>query len=236
MANAPQVPLNANMLLSPAEPTPGALGVFAKFGDLEEVRQLEIERDQQVWEVRAVLSDNVPLSGDADAALSRPEYHMLHLNPNEDPLWIYLHSGGRNAVYYELVGGPDHKVIHIAVRVESRLPSNALLLARRPLNALLDVFTRDSNMPLLIERLELISPRTGRVLITEMLLLKQIWSGIGSVRRHHAVRSLRPLRCPLSRSPDDMQPILSSPVCLEDVRGHTTPPKVDQRGMRKARD
>jgi hypothetical protein len=162
------IPPDANILVSPAEPSPGALGAFAKYAKLEQIRRLELERQLRVWEVNAVISDHVPLAGDAAAALSRDSYHLLYLN--ENPLWIYLHSGGRNAVYYGLFGDGEGKLKHIAVKVESRLPSNALVLARRPINALLDVLTRDSNMPLMIQRLELISPLDGEVLISELLV------------------------------------------------------------------
>jgi hypothetical protein len=122
----------------------------------------------RLWEVHAVISDHVPLAGDATAALARPSYHLLYLN--ENPLWIYLHSGGRNAIYYGLFGDDEGKLKYISVKVQSRLPSNALVLARRPINALLDVLTRDSNMPLMIQRLELISPLDGDVLIYELPL------------------------------------------------------------------
>ena len=163
-----EVPPDANMLISPAEPTQGALGVFAKHEKTAEVKELEQERQTRIWEVRAIISDTIPLSGDADTILNRSINHLFFLN--ESPLWIYLHSGGANAVYYELVAGHDRHLRYIAVRVESRLPSNALLMARKPINALLDVFTRDSDMPLLIQRLELISPRDGSVLLTQTLV------------------------------------------------------------------
>lgn len=171
MGLPPEFPPDANMLITPREPTQGALGVFARQGRLDEVRDLEAESRERLWEVRAVLSDHAALAGDARSAMGRKAYHLFHLG--ESPLWIYLHSGGRDAVYYELVsepGDPDGKLAYIAVRVESRLPSNALLLARKPINALLDVFTRDSDMPLLIQRLELVSPRDGGVLLTQMLV------------------------------------------------------------------
>ncbi|HEV2245269.1 MAG TPA: methylamine utilization protein MauJ [Terriglobia bacterium] len=164
-------PPGANILVFPREPTPGALGVFAKYERVEEVRTLEAERLKRVWEVRAVLSDTIPLAGDAASSMTWQSNHLFYLN--EGSLWIYLHSGGRNAVYYELISDPadaGNRLKYIVVRVETRLPSHALTLARRPINALLDVFTRDSNMPLLIQRLELISPRDGAVLLTQTLV------------------------------------------------------------------
>jgi hypothetical protein len=69
-----------------------------------------------------------------------------------------------------LFGDETGKVRYITVSVESSLPSNALLLARGPINALLDVFTRDSNMPLTVQRLELMSPLDGNVLMSEFLI------------------------------------------------------------------
>lgn len=156
------------MLIAPGEVCPGALGAFAKHRKLDEIKKLETDRQLQKWEVRAVVSDHVPLAGDAVAALSRPSFHLLELN--ENPLWIYLHSGGRNAIYYGLFADANGMLQYISVKVESKLPSNAILLARRPLNALLDVLTRDSNMPLTIQRLDLISPIDGEVLISELLI------------------------------------------------------------------
>lgn len=163
-ANAPSP--DPNLLLFPREPSTGALGNFAKQSRTAEIRDLEATRQLRLWEVRAFLSDTVPLAGDAAEVLSRPYHHLFFLN--ESPLLIYLHQGGRSAIYYELVGDENKKLSYIAVRVESRLPSNALLLARRPINALLDVLTRDLNLPLTVQRLDLISPIDGGVLITEM--------------------------------------------------------------------
>lgn len=168
MVAGENIPADANMLIFPGEPSPGAIGAFTKYGKLELLRRLEAERELNLWEVHAHISDHIPLAGDADAAFSRPSYHLLHLN--ENPLWIYLHSGGRNAIYYGLFGDETGKLKYIAVKVETRLPSNALLLARGPVNALLDVFTRDSNMPLVIQRLEVISPASDEVLISELLI------------------------------------------------------------------
>ncbi len=44
------------------------------------------------------------------------------------------------------------------------------MLARGPLNALLDVMVRNNPMPLIIQRLDLISPRNGEVLLSECLI------------------------------------------------------------------
>ena len=154
----------------PTNPTPGALVGIFRPDKVEEVNQLEKEHTLRMWEVRAYLSDHVLLAGTIFAALKERGNHSLFVNPKENPLWIYLHSGGRRAVYYGLFNEPDGKLDYIAVKVHAKLPSNALLLARGPINALLDVFVRNNPMPLLIHRLDLISPSSGEILISECLM------------------------------------------------------------------
>lgn len=92
------------------------------------------------------------------------------MKPSENPLWIYLHAGGRRAVYYGFFNNNEGKLDYITVTVESRLPSNAILLARGPINALLDVFARNFSLPLVIQRLDLMSPTSGEVLLSESLI------------------------------------------------------------------
>jgi hypothetical protein len=158
------------ILLHPAEPAPGILAVLARQSRMDEIKQLEQSRGLRVWKMRGIVSDAVPLAGSPDEALNRGPHTLFYVNPQENPLSIYLHSGGRHAVYYDLVGDTGHKLSYIEVRVESRLPSNAIMLARRPLNAPLDVLTRNHNLPLTLQRLELTSPSDGAVLLYQVLL------------------------------------------------------------------
>jgi hypothetical protein len=164
----PQVNPDPFYLLDPRDPAPGVLAVLARQSRLDEIRNHELSKTTRVWKVRGVVSDSVPLCGDPTEAFQREPRNMVILN--EDPLSIYLHSGGHRAVYYDLVGDSNHKLSFIEVLVETRLPSNAITLARRPLNALLDVLTRDSHMPLTLQRVDLISPVDGEPLLHQMLL------------------------------------------------------------------
>jgi len=151
----------------PRNPTPGALGVMVPENRIAELNELEQERQSRVWEVRGIVSDHIPLSG--LGALVRQPRHRLFLA--ENPLTIYLHRGGRNAVYFDLVGdSADGKLEYIAVQVKTALPSNAFLLAREPLNRLLDVFVHAFKMPLVYQRLDLMSPRASGILAHEAVL------------------------------------------------------------------
>lgn len=153
----------------PQNPMPGALGVVASEGKLEELGQLERERQVRFWRVRGVVSDHVPLTGSVADGLAREPHHMLFLN--ENPLTIYLHHGADRAIYYDFVGDETDHLQYIELRVETELPSNAFLLARQPLNEMLDAIARvEPKMPLVLQRLELVSPRDGAVLAYEVVL------------------------------------------------------------------
>jgi len=106
--------------------------------------------------------------GDAGTIRTPSAFNRVLLN--ENPLTIYLHAGGRSAIYFDLLANSQRELQFVEVRVESKLPSNALLLARRPLNALLDVMTRNYNLPLCLQRLELLSPVDGSVLVYQVFL------------------------------------------------------------------
>lgn len=158
------------VLLHPFEPAPGILAVLARQSRTHEIREYETSRVNRIWKVRGIVSDTVPLSGSPEEVISRQPHNLFFINEREDPISIYLHSGGRQAIYYDFVGDETHRLSFIEVRVESRLPSNALMLARRPLNAMLDVLTRNHDLPLTLQRVDLISPFDEGVLLYQMLL------------------------------------------------------------------
>jgi hypothetical protein len=118
--------------------------------------------------VRGVVSDHIPLCGDARSVLAQASEHNLFVN--NPPLSIYLHAGGVNAVYYDLVANDQGKLSYIEVRVETAIPGKALVLAWRPLNALLDAFVRNAELPWVLSRLELVSPEDGEVIAHELVL------------------------------------------------------------------
>jgi hypothetical protein len=85
----------------PPAPTAGMLGVLVREGRVDEFRRLERENRVRIWRVRGVVSDHIPLCGDARSVLAlRSEHNLLVNNP---PLSIYLHAGGANAIFYDLV-------------------------------------------------------------------------------------------------------------------------------------
>jgi len=160
--------LDQFVVLEPRELVPGALAVLVRESRLPEIHEFQTEQKERVWRVRAVISDGIPLTGDGNDAVARQYHHNFFLN--ENPISIYLHAGGRNAVYYDLAADVNGHLESIEVQVKCALPDNALLLARKPINELLDAFVRSTPLPLLVQRLELLSPNDSSVLAYELVL------------------------------------------------------------------
>ncbi len=178
-------------LLDPRDPAPGVLAVLARASRMDEIGQLERSGITRIWRVRGIVSDGAALSRDPEDAINRPLHNLLHLN--ENPLSIYLHLGGHKAVYYDLIAEKGRQLSYIEVQVETRLPSNAITLARRPLNALLDVLTRDSNMPLTLQSRVDIARRRSTPSVPNAASDTK-WSVARATRRNKPGRALRALR------------------------------------------
>src|SRR5258708_17951781 len=147
----------------------GALAVAVREDRLNEMSALERERARRIWRVRGIISDTIPLGGDIRSGLERKREHNFLLN--ENPLTIYLHRGGRDATYFDFVADAERRLDYIEVRVDTDLPSNAFLYARQPLNEMLDVLVRNPpHPPLVIQRLELVTPNDGGILPYEVTM------------------------------------------------------------------
>jgi hypothetical protein len=156
------------VLLEPKTPALGTMAAFARQSRIEEIAGYERSQTRRIWRIRGVVSDHVPLTGDPSGVVKRPSFSQVFVE--NGPLSLYLHSGGRNAVYFDLVGGYNDRLDHIELRVECKFPSMAFILVLRPLNAFLDVFATHYAQPLCLQRLELVSPLDGEVLVYQMLL------------------------------------------------------------------
>lgn len=152
----------------PRAASPGLSAVLIPEERRDEIERYEKDRRTRLWTVRAVVSDHVPLSGSIEEALQRKPQHRLLLN--ENPLTIYIHRGGRSAVYFDLIGGNDNRLSHVELRVRTDLPDRAIILSWEPFSVLLDSIVRSYPLPLVISRLELLSPETGEVIAHNLLL------------------------------------------------------------------
>jgi hypothetical protein len=129
------------VLVDPKQPLPCSLGVVVRQSRIDQLGEIERSGEEHLFVVRAVLSHHIPLAGSMEEILARPSYRLLAVN--EPTLTIYLHHGGRNATFFDLVGAtPDLWVDSIDVNVRSRFPSNCFWAARSAVSYLLDTMVR----------------------------------------------------------------------------------------------
>ena len=137
------------MLVDPKEVLPCSLGVVVPESRVDELGRIEQEGRERPFLVRAVLSDHVPLAGNMMDILNRPSHHRVAVNDHK--LSIYLHHGGRNAVYFDLVGTASEGWLdYIEVVVQTKYPSNCFWSARTAVSQLLDSMMRTMWLPLTI--------------------------------------------------------------------------------------
>jgi hypothetical protein len=156
-------------IVDPRQPLEGCLTLVCN-GDeaVNALKNIEQDLKPRRFRVRATIADVVPLIGDLEALLGPRPFPNILLN--EDPLQIFLHHGGNNATYYRFVGDDSHLLLYLEVVVESRFPSNALLLGRVAINRMLDSESRNFTLPLVIARLDLLGDDSEMVLASEIVL------------------------------------------------------------------
>lgn len=141
-------------VVDPKTPIAGCLAVLVPESKYERLGQIESERKLRRFIARVHLSDHIPLAGGVTDVMERPLYHLVKLN--EAPLSIYLHHGGRNAIYFDFVSDEEGFLKFIEVEVEAELPSMAFNPARTAVNELLDSLQRRVWLPLTIARIDLL--------------------------------------------------------------------------------
>jgi hypothetical protein len=141
------------VIVAPRVPLPGALAVIATRDQLPTISDLENARTPRRYVVRAVLSDQIPLSGDIASAVTAPPRAQVKLNPTTRT--IYLQYAAQEATFFDLRADANEKLSHVDVEAECHLPASAFPLARSQINRLLDAFVGRVWMPLVIARLEL---------------------------------------------------------------------------------
>ena len=171
MSVAPNMSDDKYLILHPRKPIPGCLVTIGQLSGLEAIKKLEQNPQPRRYIVRAIISDQIPLTGGIEEVMNLQPVRLLRLN--ENPLTIYLHHGGDNAVFYDLC--PDSKgfLSHIDVEAEANLPGNAFAPARTAFNNLLDSMTNMVWIPLAVSRLELYLKGENVPLAHELLLTFQ---------------------------------------------------------------
>lgn len=154
------------IIAKPQLPTPFCLATVFPVSQTENLHRIETEKKWQIYTVRAIISENIPLSGNVWDLLTQSSKSLLNINGN--PLTIYLHHSGLNAVFYDLVPRENGELSHIDVQVESDHPDATLAPARTAVNQLLDTLMRELWLPLTIIRLDVFEENSDKPLIHEL--------------------------------------------------------------------
>lgn len=141
-------------VVDPKTPIAGCLAVLVPESKYKILGEIESDRKLRRFAARVYLSDHIPLAGGITDVIERPPYHFVRINV--PPLSIYLHHGGRNAVYFDFIANDEGFLKYIEVEVEAELPSMAFDPTRTAVNGLLDSLQRNIWLPLTIARVDLL--------------------------------------------------------------------------------
>lgn len=139
-------------IVYPQVAIPGALAIAATSANVERLRLLQSAR-RILYRLKAVAGKYIPLTGSVEDIVALASKTDLRIN--EPPLSMYLHHGGRNAVFFDLHAHADGTLSSIEVEVEAETPEDALAGGRSAVNELLDVMMRRLWLPLVLVRLDL---------------------------------------------------------------------------------
>ncbi|MFN0279396.1 MAG: hypothetical protein ACKVRN_12500 [Pyrinomonadaceae bacterium] len=142
-----------NYHINPKIPFPGMLAIFIPVSESQIVSELELSRTYQNYLVRAVVSENIPLSFNVTEFIKRDSSSLLVVK--ENPLTLTMHHGGYNAIFYDLVPKENGDLSHIEVEIKAQYPADCLATARTIVNQFLDRLMREMWLPLSIIRLDI---------------------------------------------------------------------------------
>jgi len=156
------------IIVHPTKPVPTGLVTICHESKLDKIRCIESERKRRRYIVRGIVSDHIPLAGGIEEIMTAPVNRLIPIR--ENPLTMYLHYGGSNAVYYDLWPNDDGFLSHVDVEIETDLPSNTFSPARTALNDLMDAIVNVVWIPVVISRLDLYLKGEDEPLLHQLLL------------------------------------------------------------------
>lgn len=169
-------------VLWPARAVPGAVAVVGTAEQAEILEQLRITAEELVYTVRVIVSDHIPLAGTLDDVVAAKPKSSIALR--NAPIAMYLHHGGRRAVYFGLSPSDEENLEAFEVEVQTASPLSAFQAARTEANQLLDTLMRGVWLPLIIARLELLDSER-RILARQLALLFSSGMQIGPIGGIH---------------------------------------------------
>jgi hypothetical protein len=136
---------------------PGEQTMIYRNSRTRELVALSMAKKRRIMRVRAVLTDqSYPLNCSLEDLLAFRPNSRIRLTDGQFSLW--KHYGGNKAVFFDVRGDENGSLTSVEVEVSAVKPELALAYARASINQLLDSLTATVPHPIVIQRLELLSP------------------------------------------------------------------------------
>jgi hypothetical protein len=161
---------------------PGEQTMIYRNSRTRELVTLSMAKTRRVMRVRAVLTDqNHPLNCSLEDLLAFQPNNRVRLTDGQYSMW--KHYGGDKAVFFDVRGDENGNLATIEVEVSAVKPELALAYARAAVNQLLDSLTATVPHPLVIQRLELLSPENNTdVLAYQIAMPYQLFTNVPKIR------------------------------------------------------
>ncbi len=175
---------------------PGEQTMIYRNSRTRELVALSMARQRRVLRVRAVVTDqSLPLNSTLEEVLAFTPRNRIPLLDGTFSAW--KHYGGSRAVFFDFCRDKDGNLAAIEVDISAIRPELALGYARAAVNQLLDGLTASVPHPLMIQRLELLSPEDrNAVLAYQITMPHQVatdlrrFGGIGPARAFAGVEAI----------------------------------------------
>jgi hypothetical protein len=150
--------------LPPFTALPGTQTMLYRNSQTWELVMLGRAKERRVYRVRAIVTDqHHPLNSSLEDLLAFQPQNRLPLPNGGFSLW--KHYGGNRAVFFDLRSDQKSNLSAVEVEVSALRPELALAYARAAVNQLLDSLTATVPHPIIVQRLELLSPNDNQSVI-----------------------------------------------------------------------
>jgi hypothetical protein len=150
--------------LPPFTALPGTQTMIYRSSKAWELVMLGKAKERHVYRVRAIVTDQYHhLNSSLEDLVAFQPQNRLPLPNGSFSIW--KHYGGNRAVFFDLRADPTGNLSAIEVEVSAVRPELALAYARAAVNQLLDSLTATVPHPIIIQRLEVLSPKDNQSIL-----------------------------------------------------------------------
>jgi hypothetical protein len=150
--------------MPPYDAFPGEHTMIYRESQTRQLASISMLGERRTFKVRAIITDQaLALGSSLEDVLNFQPKNRVQLP--DGPFSIWKHYGGTRAVFHDFKADSEGNLVAIEVDVSAIRPELGLAYGRAAVNQLLDSLTASAPHPLLIQRLELMSPSERDVVL-----------------------------------------------------------------------